>query len=115
VRVHHDVTDPPGSRHPGDRPAGDAGGSDLAVDRAASPPASSRARRTAARLNGEPDEASNTAASEVGCGSQRRRPSSGMPTVPGWRSPWLSDNPWLARGLRAADRVRVQGDEPRFS
>src|SRR5215468_12790186 len=37
------------------------------------PAASSRARRTAALLNGAPEDASSTAAGAVGCLSQRRR------------------------------------------
>jgi hypothetical protein len=45
------------------------------------PAASSRARRTAARLNGAPGDASSTAASVVGCGSKRRRPNSISPAT----------------------------------
>src|SRR5215475_5192767 len=40
------------------------------------PAASSRARRTAALLNGAPEDASSTAAGAVDCWSKRRRPNS---------------------------------------
>src|SRR6266576_7179108 len=49
------------------------------------PAASSCARLTAARLKGEPDEASSTAAGDVGCGSKRRRPNSIPQNPPGYR------------------------------
>src|SRR5215471_17902844 len=47
------------------------------------PAASSRARRTAALLNGAPEDASSTAAGAVGCVSQQRRENT-MSVGPGY-------------------------------